>query len=89
MDLDVPAPGAAVSAHLAQDTGLAPTAARLGAALRAIRIQRHLSQVELAEMAGLLGKGEEAAVWSRKADSTRTAVRTAKIWNWRTKTAYR
>ena len=31
----------------------APTAARLGAALRAIRIQRHLSQGELAEMAGV------------------------------------
>ncbi len=31
----------------------APTAARLGAALRAIRIQRHLSQVELAELAGV------------------------------------
>jgi transcriptional regulator with XRE-family HTH domain len=29
----------------------APTAARLGAALRAIRIQRHLSQAELAELA--------------------------------------
>jgi transcriptional regulator with XRE-family HTH domain len=31
----------------------APTAARLGAALRAIRIQRHLSQGELAELAGV------------------------------------
>jgi transcriptional regulator with XRE-family HTH domain len=31
----------------------APTAARLGAALRAIRIQRHLSQGEVAEMAGV------------------------------------
>ena len=32
---------------------IAPTAARLGAALRAIRIQRHLSQGELAQMAGV------------------------------------
>jgi transcriptional regulator with XRE-family HTH domain len=31
----------------------APTAARLGVALRAIRIQRHLSQGELAELAGV------------------------------------
>jgi transcriptional regulator with XRE-family HTH domain len=31
----------------------APTAARLGAALRAIRIQRHLSQGELGELAGV------------------------------------
>lgn len=31
----------------------APTAARLGAALRAIRIQRHLTQGELADMAGV------------------------------------
>jgi transcriptional regulator with XRE-family HTH domain len=31
----------------------APTAARLGAALRAIRIQRHLTQGELAELAGV------------------------------------
>jgi transcriptional regulator with XRE-family HTH domain len=31
----------------------APTAARLGAALRAIRIQRHLSQGEVADMAGV------------------------------------
>jgi len=31
----------------------APAAARLGAALRAIRIQRHLSQGELAELAGV------------------------------------
>lgn len=31
----------------------APTAARLGAALRAVRIQRHLSQGELAGMAGV------------------------------------
>jgi transcriptional regulator with XRE-family HTH domain len=31
----------------------APTAARLGAALRAIRIQRHLSQGELADLAGV------------------------------------
>jgi transcriptional regulator with XRE-family HTH domain len=31
----------------------APTAARLGAALRAIRVQRHLSQGELAELAGV------------------------------------
>ena len=31
----------------------APTAARLGAALRAIRIQRHLSQGELAQLAGV------------------------------------
>ncbi len=31
----------------------APTAARLGAALRAVRIQRHLSQGELAQLAGV------------------------------------
>jgi hypothetical protein len=33
-------------------------------------------QRALAEMAGLLGKEEEAAVWNRKADATREAVRT-------------
>jgi hypothetical protein len=37
-------------------------------------------QRALAEMAGLLGKEEEAAVWHRKADETRAAVR-ERMWD--------
>ncbi|MGB2710203.1 MAG: helix-turn-helix transcriptional regulator, partial [Conexibacter sp.] len=44
----------------------APTAARLGAALRAVRIQRHLSQGELARLAGVSGSAISQAERGRR-----------------------
>ena len=44
----------------------APTAARLGAALRAIRIQRHFSQAELAELAGVSASAISQAEHGRR-----------------------
>lgn len=52
----------------------APTAARLGAALRAVRIQRHLSQGELAELAGVSASAISQAERGRRGLALQTLL---------------
>jgi len=52
----------------------APTAARLGAALRAVRVQRHLSQGELAELAGVSASAISQAERGRRGLSLDTLL---------------
>ena len=52
----------------------APTAARLGAALRAVRIQRHLSQGELARLAGVSPSAISQAERGRRGLSLETLL---------------
>ncbi|MBX5441690.1 MAG: helix-turn-helix domain-containing protein [Solirubrobacteraceae bacterium] len=65
--------------HLRDDHGRpalepAPTAARLGAALRAVRIQRHLSQGEIAALAGVSASAISQAERGRRGLSLDTLL---------------